>query len=1025
MINISKVAGSITFALSAVTLLAPSQTVASVPIVQPNSKVTAFTHANIYVSPEKFVKNATLLIQDNRIKAILDNDDIPKNALSINLSGYTIYPGFIDPFSQYGIEYNYPTTKKKTPIYDIERVGGNAENSAIHSEREWFSYIKPNKKSAKNWIDNGFTSVQSAKLDGIFRGRGVALSLAENTPNNVIYQSRSRQFMAFNKGTSKQDYPRSLMGSIALIRQTLADAKWYNENYSKPNAENHLNNVEFNAALEKLNNIDKQQIIFESKNLNNQLRAARVLSEFGLTATQVASGHEYARIDEVKALNYSLIVPLNFPKAPDVVDADKAREINLSTLRHWERAPSNPAELAKADINFSFTMNGIKSKDFWPRIRKAVKAGLPESVALAALTTNPAEQADIDNIAGKLEPGFMADFVISKGNLFKDGEIYSVWLQGKEKALKDLSVDHIIGDYQLTIDQLDLDLSIERDKKLSASISSGEDQITPKNIRFHNGRLTFTADMSHAGYQGTNRFVLWLDKDELTGRMITAQGETVAIAAKRNLKQAESIKTVSSVNREEGKTQSFVSQLTQPNIAYGITSKPTTDDILFKNATVWTSENDGILKNTDVLISDGEIEEIGTDLSAPRGYKVIDATGKHLTAGIIDEHSHIAINGGVNEGTYSVTSEVRIGDVINPDDISIYRALAGGVTTAQLLHGSANPIGGQAQTIKMRWGDNAEALKFKQAHKSIKFALGENVKQNHWGDNFNRRFPKSRMGVDALFRQTFDAANDYQVAHQQWDDLRRSQKRKRVAPKTDYRLEAISEILNHDRDIHIHSYVASEILMFLKVAETYNFTVKAFTHVLEGYKVADELAKHGAGASTFSDWWAYKFEVYDAIPQNTCLMNRKGVVTSINSDDYEMQRRLNQEAAKSLFYCDMSAADAWKMITINPAKQLGIDEFVGSIKQGKSADLVLWDHNPLSVYAKAEKVWIDGKQYFDRKQDQQAQLAVAAERDALIQKILGSDAKAKAGDTIIPTKEPQWHCDTDYHAWNHNNHHSH
>ena len=241
--------------------------------------------------------------------------------------------------------------------------------------------------------------------------------------------------------------------------------------------------------------------------------------------------------------------------------------------------------------------------------------------------------------------------------------------------------------------------------------------------------------------------------------------------------------------------------------------------------------------------------------------------------------------------------------------------------------------------------------------------------------------------------KTFDAAEEYQAQQEQYDDLRRSSKRKIVAPRTDYRLEAVSEILNNNRDIHIHSYVASEILMFLEVAKAYDFKVKTFTHVLEGYKVAEELAKHGAGASTFSDWWAYKFEVYDAIPQNTCLMNNKGVVTSINSDDYSMQRRLNQEAAKSILYCDMSDTDAWNMITINPAKQLGVEKYVGSIKEGKMADLVLWNDKPLSVYAKVEKVWIEGARYFDRAEDKVAQEQVAEERHALIQKILNSGEK--------------------------------
>ncbi|RLV58718.1 amidohydrolase [Parashewanella curva] len=1019
MININKVISA-----SALVVMS-SSSFASVLTPNANNKLTALTHANIFVAPGKVVKNATLLVENDRVKAIIEDNDIPQAALEIDLSGYTIYPGFIDPYTQYGIDYSFPETKQTKPIYFNDRIGGNASNDAIHAEKEWFSYIKPDAKSAKTWINNGFTSVQSAKLDGIFRGRGVSLSLENDIPNKVIYQARSHQFMSFNKGSSKQDYPGSLMGSIALIRQTLSDAKWYKENYNKPGTLSQPNEIEFNAAYEKLGNLHKQHIIFETTSLNNQLRAARELAEFDLTPTIVGTGNEYSRINEIKALNYSIILPLKFPDAPNVADSDSAKDVKLAELRHWERASSNPAALAKADISFAFTLSGSNQKEFWKALRKAVNAGLSKQDALAALTTNPAEMANISDIAGKLEPGYKADFVISKGDLFDNGKIYSVWLQGNETQIHDRSLDNLAGNYQLTLNQIDFDLGLEKGTKLDASLSSGEQQIELDKVKYDNERLTFIADLSGADYQGVTRFVLWLDGKELTGRMETADGTEYPVTAKRIKLDTDSENLTSKNSQDSDKKTSFVSKTTHPNVAFGFDALPEQETVLIKNATVWTSEKSGILKNTDVLIKNGEIDEIGQGLKAPRKAIVIDATGKHLTAGIVDEHSHIAINGGVNEATHAVTSEVRIGDVLNPDDVNIYRALAGGVTTVQLLHGSANPIGGQAQTIKLRWGDTAEELKFKEANPSIKFALGENVKQTHWGEKFSRRFPKSRMGVDALFRETMDSALEYEQAKKDYDDLRRSSKRKIVAPRKDYRLEAVNQVINGERDVHIHSYVASEILMFLKVADAYGFTVKAFTHILEGYKVADEMAKHGTSASTFSDWWAYKFEVYDAIPQNTCLMTEKGVLTSVNSDDREMMRRLNQEAAKSMFYCDMSEIDAWNMVTINPAKQLGVDKYVGSIKQGKQADLALWSHNPLSVYAKAEKVWVDGKRYFDIEIDKQKQQQVATERQALIQKILTSGTKMKQKSEAPIFKEPEWHCDTLFHAWDKSHNHSH
>ncbi|MCL1090145.1 amidohydrolase family protein [Shewanella profunda] len=1018
-----------------------SQTIFAAPNpVTPVSKLTALTHAELIISPGKRLNNATLLIENNRIKAIIEQGDIPAAALQIDLTGYTIYPGFIDPFTDYGIEFEYPKLGLTRPVYDIKRIGGNAENGAIHSEKEWFNYVYPNKERAKDWINNGFTSVQTSKLDGIFRGTGVSLSLADKTANEVIYRARSQPFMAFDKGSSEQDYPNSLMGSIALIRQTFADANWYNQNKNKSVNGVTSSQVEFNIAFEQLDNLTEKPIVFETNNLNDLFRAANLLKEHKLSGYLLGNGQEYARISELKAFNYPLILPLNYPQAPEVATDDAEREVSLAELRHWERAATNPVVVANAELPFAFTQYGIKSDAFWPRLRQAIAQGLTEEKALAALTTQAAEMIGTAEFAGKLAPGYMADFVVTKGNIFKDGQIYSVWLQGQEQSINSLSQEQLLGDYQLSFNNFSLDLSLQKtevkagDSSIKGTLSSGERSISLTHIKLEdNGRLSFNADLSSAGIIGISRFTLWLGTDGIQGRMVDAQSRTTNVAgvtivqSAATIKSAATAKSAMSATDQEHKqstkvdiSANLVSQLTFPNVAYGLSEAPKVEKLHIKNATLWTSDKQGILEHADLLMANGRIEKVGQQLSTPSGYQVLDATGKHLTAGIIDEHSHIAINGGTNEGTDAVTSEVRIGDIINPEDISIYRALAGGVTSAQLLHGSANPIGGQSQLIKMKWGESAEQLKFANAPASIKFALGENVKQSNWGEKFVQRFPQTRMGVKALFEETFDAALAYEKVLKAYDDLRSTDKKKAIAPRPSYRLQAVAEVLKQQRDVHIHSYVQSEILMFLRLAEAYRFKVQTFTHVLEGYKVASELAAHGAGASTFADWWAYKFEVYDAIPQNACLMQNKGVLTSINSDDYEMQRRLNQEAAKSMMYCDMSKEDAWNMVTINPAKQLRVDEFVGSLTPGKMADLVLWNAEPLSIYAKVTQAWVEGKRYFDRDQDQLAQQAVVNERAALIQKILNSDDKAKAGEKVTPLNEPQWHCDTQYNAWGHN-----
>ena len=438
-----------------------------------------------------------------------------------------------------------------------------------------------------------------------------------------------------------------------------------------------------------------------------------------------------------------------------------------------------------------------------------------------------------------------------------------------------------------------------------------------------------------------------------------------------------------------------------PNIGLGNFTQPEQETILIQNATVWTSEADGILENTDVLLKDGKISQIGKNLRAKRA-RVIDGTGKHLTAGIIDEHSHIAASA-INEAGHNSSAEVSIEDVVNPNDVNIYRNLAGGVTTIQILHGSANPIGGRSAIIKLKWGENADEMIYDNSPKFIKFALGENVKQSNWGDHNTVRFPQTRMGTEQVFVDYFQRAREY-------DAIKKSGKPYRK----DIELETLVEILAKERFISCHSYVQSEINMLMKVAERFDFNINTFTHILEGYKVADKMKEHGVGGSTFSDWWAYKYEVIDAIPYNAAIMHDAGVTVAINSDDREMSRRLNQEAAKTIKYGGMSELDAWNTVTINPAAQLlHLDDRTGSIKVGKDADVVLWSDHPLSIYAKAEKTIIEGRVFFDLEEDQKKRTAIKEERGKLIQMMLAE--KLNGGELQSPRKKvlKNFTCDTE------------
>jgi len=413
---------------------------------------------------------------------------------------------------------------------------------------------------------------------------------------------------------------------------------------------------------------------------------------------------------------------------------------------------------------------------------------------------------------------------------------------------------------------------------------------------------------------------------------------------------------------------------------------------LIRNATILTVTK-GTIENGSVLVENGKIAAVGKNISAPTGAPVIDGTGQFLMPGIIDCHSHTAIEGGVNEGSVSDSSMVNIKDVLNPTDINIYRALAGGLTVSNVLHGSANAIGGQTIVVKLRWGKNAQQMIFEGAKPGIKFALGENPKRQGYppqgfgltGPTVERRYPGTRMGVEDVIRESFNEAKIYQA---QWEEYKTKTARgeKVIAPRKDLRLEPLVEVLNGQRFVHAHCYRADEILMLLRIADDMGFKIRTLQHVLEGYKVAKEIAAHGAGASTFTDWWSYKIEAYDATPYNAALMAKKGVLVSLNSDSDELQRHLNLEAAKVMRYGGMSQDEALAMVTINPAKQLGIDNSVGSIEVGKSADLVLFDQHPLSGYSKPLKVWIDGNQYFDRMKDLEARADFEKKKKALLDK---------------------------------------
>lgn len=996
----------------------------------------AFTNATIVKDAQTTLQNATLIIKDGKIASVGTGISIPKEAVIVDCKDKFIYPSFIDIYTDYGMPQpqrqaggqgaggGQPNLAQLAAAFGL---GGPQAAPAQKGVMGWNPAIKPEVDAirlfgvddarAKPLREAGFGTVLTHQKDGIIRGTGALVTLANAKDNFVIVKEKASANLSFNKGTSTVAYPSSMMGNIALLRQTYYDAAWYKSNPEAAKKEG------INLSLKTFNDNQSLPQIFDAQDrgidLWNVMRADRIGDEFGVQYIIKATGREYQRIKEVAATKAPLIVSVNFPQAQDVEDPNDARLVSLADMKAWELAPTNPAAIEKAGIPFCLTAADLRDpKTFLSAVRKAIEYGLTEKAAIEALTKNPATWLGVYDKVGSIEAGKIANFVITNAPVFSEkASILHNWVNGEKYAVKEDAWYSIAGTYNLIVNTIAGPQALTLDVKStnSASLILGKDTLTPRfsydgksvkigysaSMRARRGagmpnNANMQAMMGGAGaatlpanatkLSGFNNGGIWngTGVDSL-GNLLTWSATPIALTVAK----ADSVKT---------KPVPKLNGTLYPFTAFGNSdsSLPKQETVLFKNATVWTSDKEGKLEGADVLVKNGKIAKVGKNLS-DAGARIIDGTGKHLTAGIIDEHSHIA-SASTNEGGQSVTSEVRIKDNLDPDDINIYRQLSGGVTTSHILHGSANTIGGQTQLIKLRWGADDEGLMFKNWDPFIKFALGENVKRSS-STQGNTRFPDTRMGVEQVLIDAFTRAKAYDT---EWKEAEANNKKKGATPvvvRRDLELDALAEIINKKRFITCHSYVASEIIGTMRVAERFGFRINTFTHILEGYKVADKMKEHGANASTFSDWWAYKNEVQDAIPYNAAIMQKVGLNVAINSDDAEMARRLNQEAAKSVKYGGISEEDALKMVTINPAKMLHVDDRVGSIKEGKDADLVLWSDNPLSIYAKSLYTMVDGTIYFDREKDAEMRKQVKAERTRLIGKMIG---EKRSGSPVLP-----------------------
>lgn len=1034
----------------------------------------ALLNATIVTEPGTTVTDRVLLIRDGKIVALVPADKIPAGAKRIDLTGKRIYPAFVEPF------------------WEAEHNGGGDPglpywNSLISPQRSMKDGMVLDEASLEKLRRAGIATAAVVPRDRIIKGTSCIITTGSKPLADRLLKAQWAQHVRLTTaGIRSEGYPNSPMGAVALARQAMLDAQWYHQAWQAYQRDTSLEQPEVCDALDVLSQQLRSNELFVFDGLNELfvLRADDFAREFQLNYLVRGSGREYLRLDAIAKMKRPILVPVNFPKAPNVSTSDQATQTDLGDLMHWELAPENPARLSKAGVTMALTSFGLRDPaEFVGSVRRAIERGLPAEEALKAVTTTPAKLLGVDELVGTIHSGKWANLIVTDKELWdKDVKIHETWVQGDRFPWETESNAVIDGTWRLDLQNIPgkpaalwlevrdskkrvaATLRSERDKKKEESGNKAGDEETKSadsspqeasseapaetkesnektqeddsksekksgtqlvkidDIRWQDRQLVGRFKMKQVIQEtdGIGQLTLTLlangnDQQRMVGRIAWSDGSVSIVQAvfdaELSKQDSESDKTQekseeqkdganddkkdkddngnSSAEKSE-KITPVLSSVRYPLTAVGLGStSDAPQKVMFRNATVWTCGAAGILENCDVLVEDGIIKGVGKALELPADAQLIDATGLHLSPGIIDCHSHMATDGGVNESGQAVTAEVRIGDFIDCNDISIYRQLAGGVTAANILHGSANPIGGQNQVIKLRWGALPNEMKMIEAPSGIKFALGENVKRSNAGMRSGPvRYPASRMGVEQILRDQFAAALDYEKSWREWEQTGNG-----LPPRRDLQSEAILEIIRGQRWVHCHSYRQDEILAFLRVLEDYKIRVGSLQHILEGYKVAEVLASHGAMASSFSDWWAYKFEVFDAIPHNGALMQQQGIVVSFNSDDDELARHLNHEAAKAIKYGGVKPEEALKFVTLNPAKQLRIDKYVGSIEVGKQADIVLWSQSPLSTMSRCEQTWIDGRKYFDRQQDLAQRASIKELQSKLVQKVLDSGAE--------------------------------
>lgn len=1084
-----------------------SQPAGTSPLVdRPNGMRSAepthhvFIGARVHPEPGVVWEKGYIEIRDGRIVSAMDagGREItpPAGATVHDLAGETIYAAFVDPFVQ--VESPRPG----------EDLPGRYWNAMVMPRRTALDGGGISAANAKQWREMGFGAALLVPQGGIFAGSGAVVSLAERPADASaerpgVYRDGVFQVLDIEtRGFEGRSYPTSTPGAVALIRQTLLDAAWqgaFAPTGDGSNPANDLTPLE-DASTPLLFLVDHELEHFLASDIAEEFGRGLTVLGNGMEFKWLEG---IAALE--RSMILPLRFPAK-PDVSSVGKAESVELETMMSWEQAPTNPRRLAERMRGgEATLALTASRLpRGRKFHDELRLAIRHGLGEADALAMLTTGPARITGVEDQLGTIAPGKRANLLVASGGVFdKQTTLFDLWIDGRRHELKarpgpdyDGKWRMFVGPEEAPFFEMMLEISNSRTKVKIVGTETwspdGGEGAAPhsseaRKVVIEGDRISFLLDddddekvtyiisgvrvgadrMLGTGVASDDSKFEWgarrIGDVESPAKPGKAEDEDEADAGEGEEEDPEASRRAGrrggggvggggAGGRAEERFEPAPALPGYPFGPYAVAYPNTPESLVFTDATIWTSSDRGVIERGWVLITQGRVARVEPgptpafllDGSNPE-IEVIDAQGKHITPGLIDAHSHTGLfRFGVNEAGQAVTAEVRIGDSLDPAHINWYRQLAMGVTTVNSLHGSANPIGGQNQIHKVRWGARTPAeMRLDGARPGIKFALGENVKQSNWNlrNNERTRYPQTRMGVETIIRDRFEAARQYAKQQAHWyledyaDDIARRTGRRPVeftpprntgraavdygidllrrefagttaefpveTRRIDLELETLAEILAGERLVHCHSYRQDEILMLCRVAEDFGFTIGSFQHGLEVYKVPEAVKENAIGASLFSDWWMYKMEVMDAIPFAGPLQTEAGVNTSYNSDSDELARRMNLEAAKALKYArpasGLTAGDALNFVTINPAKQLGIDGRTGSLEEGKDADLVIWSGDPLSTRAIAEVVYIEGVEVYSLEQDRVHRSRIATERQRLIQKILADPSSPARG----------------------------